>query len=215
MMNVYFLKFVLESDAAFGRGDGVAGIVDAEVQHDEWGCPYLGGRSLKGLLVLECAEILAALSDKSRWEKAARRLFGNPGSALGDNALLSIGDAQLPSDLRAAIAQDANAGREAVLESITALRRQTAMDEGGVPREHSLRTTRLVLRQTPFEAELYFAARPTESDLALLAACVKAFRRAGGGRNRGWGRLTAELLDTDHQPITDKYFAIFREGVGL
>jgi CRISPR/Cas system CSM-associated protein Csm3 (group 7 of RAMP superfamily) len=219
-MSTYLLRFELKSDATFGRGDGVAGVVDVEVQHDEWGCPYLGGRSLKGLLVCECAEILTALPEaiRLRWEKAAQRLFGNPGSTLEDSALLFIGDAQLPGDLRTAIAHDVQRGRirrEEVLESLTALRRQTAMDESGVPQEHTLRTMRVILRQTPFEAELRFAEKPTEDDLALLAACVKAFRGAGTGRNRGRGRLKAELLDTNHQQITDDCFAIFRKGVGV
>jgi CRISPR/Cas system CSM-associated protein Csm3 (group 7 of RAMP superfamily) len=219
-MKAYILKFVLESDATFGRGDGVAGVVDVEVQHDEWGCPYLGGRSLKGLLVCECAEILAALPEaiRPRWERAAQRLFGNPGSTLEDNALLFTGDARLPDDLCAAIAQDVQGGkvrREEVVESLTALRRQTAMDESGVPKEHTLRTMRVILRETPFEARLRFAETPNEDDLALLAACVKAFRRAGTGRNRGRGRLRAELLDASHQPITDVCFAVFRKGVGV
>lgn len=219
-MITYFLKFVLESDATFGRGDGVAGMVDVEVQHDEWGCPYLGGRALKGLLVNECAEILAALPEatRARWEQAAQRLFGNPGSTLEDNALLSISDAQLPADLRTAIARDVQKGkikREEVLESITALRRQTAMDETGVPEPHTLRTIRVLLRQTPFEAKLHFIEKPTEDDSALLSACVKAFRRAGTGRNRGRGRLTAELLDTSRQPVTDEHFAVFRKEVGV
>jgi CRISPR/Cas system CSM-associated protein Csm3 (group 7 of RAMP superfamily) len=219
-MSTYLLRFELKSDATFGRGDGVAGVVDVEVQHDEWGCPYLGGRSLKGLLVCECAEILTALPEviRPRWEKAAQRLFGNPGSTLEDSALLFIGDAQLPGDLRTAIAHDVQRGkirREEVLESLTALRRQTAMDESGVPQEHTLRTMRVILRQTLFEAELRFAEKPTEDDLALLAACVKAFRRASTGRNRGRGRLKAELLNTNHEQTTDDCFAIFRKGVGV
>ena len=217
-MSTYILRFVLESDAIFGRGDGVAGVVDIEVQHDEWGCPYLGGRSLKGLLVNECAEIWAALPEhiRPRWEQAAQRLFGNPGSTVEDSALLAIGNAQLPADLRRAIVRDIRRGRimpAEVLESITALRRQTAMDKSGVPLEHTLRTMRVILRGTPFEAKLFFAEEPTEDDLALLATCAKAFRRAGTGRNRGRGRLKAELLDASRQPITDKYFAIFRKGV--
>ena len=36
-MTRYILKIKLESEAAFGRGDGVAGLVDAEVQHDDYG----------------------------------------------------------------------------------------------------------------------------------------------------------------------------------
>jgi CRISPR/Cas system CSM-associated protein Csm3 (group 7 of RAMP superfamily) len=221
-MNTYILRFVLESDATFGRGDGLAGVVDVEVQHDEWGCPFLGGRALKGLLVSECAEILAALPDavKPRWQAAAQRLFGSPGSGQQDNALVSIGDARLPDDLRAAIRQDIEKENgslkpQEVLESITALRRQTAIDETGVPLEHTLRTVRVILRGTPFEACLNFSASPSQDDLALLAACVKAFRRAGTGRNRGRGRLKAELLDSSGRPITDEHFKVFREGVLL
>ena len=233
-MSTYILRFVLESDAAFGRGDGVAGVVDAEVQNDEYGCPYLGGRSLKGLLVNECSEIWATLPEnvRCRWDKSAQRLFGNPGSGLDDGASLDIGDAQLPADLRSAIIQDIQNAKMAyqneaerkqieakmckdVLESITALRHQTSIDETGVAREHTLRTIRVILRKTPFEAELHFRREPFEDDLALLAACIKAFRRAGTARNRGLGRLSAEILDASGHIITEKYFSIFREGITL
>lgn len=198
-MITYWLQFILESDTAFGRGDGVAGLVDAEVQHDQYGLPYLGGRTVKGLLVMECADILAALPDKQkkRWQKAAYRLFGRPGSTVDEQAQLMIGNAELPADLRRAIAGDIRRKvltREQVLESLTTLRRQTAMDESGVPKEHSLRTIRLVLRKTIFAAALRFMAPPHEDDLMLLTACVAAWRRAGTARNRGHGRLKARIL---------------------
>lgn len=89
------------------------------------------------------------------------------------------------------------------------------MEDSGVAKPQSLRTVRVILRQTPFEATLHFAEEPTEDNLALLAACVKAFRRAGTGVTRGRGRLTAELLDASHQQITGRYFAAFRLGVGV
>ena len=60
-MTKYILKITLESDAVFGRGDGVAGAIDTEVQHDQNGFPFLNGRTIKGLLVQECADILAAV----------------------------------------------------------------------------------------------------------------------------------------------------------
>lgn len=223
-MSTFFLRFTLESDATFGRGDGLAGAVDIEVQYDDWGCPFLGGRALKGLLVNECAEILAALPSmvRKRWEVAAQRLFGRPGSAEEDNALLAIGDAQLPEDLRLAIRYDIENKRfrpQEVLESITALRRQTAMEETGVPKEHSLRTIRVILRKTTFEARLDFLEPPSKpeqrpkDDLALLAACVKAFRRAGTGRNRGRGHLKAELLNEFRHLITNEHFHAFSKEV--
>ena len=55
------MEITLLSDVTFGRGDGVAGLIDAEVEHDEYGMLYLRGRTLQGLLVEECANIFMRL----------------------------------------------------------------------------------------------------------------------------------------------------------
>jgi CRISPR/Cas system CSM-associated protein Csm3 (group 7 of RAMP superfamily) len=221
-MNGYRLRLHLLSDATFGRGDGVAGVVDAEVQHDPTGLPYLAGRTLKGLLGAECADIVFAVksakpAQETRWAAAAERLFGKRGGALDGEANLRLGPAQLPDDLRSRVAQDVGAGqitRSEVLESITALRRQTAMDPvTGAPLENTLRAMRVILRETPFEAQLSFQQTPSDDERALLAACVKALRRAGTGRNRGRGKLTADLFDADGNLVTEMYFALFRKAV--
>jgi CRISPR/Cas system CSM-associated protein Csm3 (group 7 of RAMP superfamily) len=220
-MKTYTLKLTLFSDATLGRGDGVAGLVDAEVEHDRNGMPYLHGRALKGLLVEECANILFALGefppheqiDLDRWCQAAHVLFGRPGSTEADNAGLHVGDARLPADLCSAVAADLEAQTYTsvdVLDSLTAIRRQTAMDESGVPEPGSLRAMRVVLRETPFEAELHFTSDPTDDALALLAACVMALRRVGTGRNRGRGRVKAYLNDAE---TTQRYFACFQQEV--
>jgi hypothetical protein len=222
-MSDYRLHITLLSDATFGRGDGVAGVVDAEVQHDEHGLPYLAGRGLKGLLGAECSDLVYALrqarnDQADRWERAGLRLFGRSGGGLAGEALLRVGPAQLPADLRAAIARDVRERqltRGEVLETLTAVRRQTAMDPvEGTPKDETLRTVRVILRGTVFEADLGFTSLPESDDLALLAACVKALRRGGTGRGRGRGRLAAELLDADGRPVTETYFAEFRKAVG-
>jgi len=216
-METYILSITLESDATFGRGDGVAGLVDAEVEHDGYGMPYLRGRTLKGLLSEECANILFALGEcASHWYEAAQRLFGRPGSKIADKANMRVGNASLPDGLRAAIVADVDADRyreDDVLESLTAIRRQTAVDESGVPDEGSLRAMRVVLRQTAFEARLSFAKPPTQDDLALLSACVLALRRVGTGRNRGRGRVTARLFDAGGEDVTQTHFTRFEEVV--
>lgn len=221
-MKEYTLKLELLSDATFGRGDGVAGLVDVEVQHDAYGLPYLGGRALKGLLGAECDDLVFALEragQGTRWQAAAERLFGQSGATAQGWAGLRIGPAQLPDDLRAAIVWDVDNGRltrAEVLETLTTLRRQTAMDPvTGAPRKETLRSLRLILRRTTFAARLTFAQEPSADDLALLAATVKALRRVGTGRNRGHGRLRAELLDATGQPVTDTLFETFRKAVGV
>lgn len=215
-MTTYWLKFTLMSDATFGRGDGVAGFVDTEIQHDDSGLPYLNGRTLRGLLNYECADILFALKQQGkmeRWIEAAQHLFGNRGSAAADLSAMRVGEARLPQDLRQAVEAEVNnktLTKEQVLASLTAIRRQTAVDESsGAPDDNSLRAERVILRQTPFEAELRFTGQPDDKDLALLAACVKAFRRAGSGRNRGRGELTAHLCDADGTDITETHFEQF------
>jgi CRISPR/Cas system CSM-associated protein Csm3 (group 7 of RAMP superfamily) len=222
-MKTIWLKITLKSDTTFGRGDGVAGLVDAEVQHDENGLPYLGGKTLKGLLGTTCDEILNSPATSSYiWTQSRNRLFGAPGSGVEEAAGLHVGHALLPEDLRQTIAYSVYYGRldpKDVLASLTTLRRQTAMDAGtGAPLQETLRTMRVIVRETPFISRLNFKREPEKTDLALLAACVKALRRAGTGRNRGRGRLIAELYEVypgvvDSQPVTDSYFAHFQEAL--
>jgi len=226
-MKTYWLCFSLLSDATFGRGEGLAGLVDQEVDHDGYGLPYLKGRTLKGLLNEECANILYALERQAaymrRWREAAQRLLGGPGSTLTDDAQLRVGYALLPSDLRWEVrkvlqAKGALLKAADVLGSLTAIRRQTAVDEKtGVPDEHTLRAMRVILRETPFEARLTFTSNPEPDDLPLLAACILALRRAGTGRNRGRGRLQACLCANEEnhpgRDITHEQFKAFVQEV--
>lgn len=217
------IHITLKSDATFGRGDGVVGLVDEEVEHDAaTGLPFLRGRTLKGLLAEECANILYALRQQNspayaQFERAARFLFGQPGSTSEDEAKMHVGPALLPKAMRDAI--EADIRREAlrpteVLESLTAIRRQTAVDEEtGAPEEGSLRSMRVVLRDTPFVAELHFDKDPDQTAKALLVACVLSLRRAGTGRNRGRGRLAARLYDGQGNDITGECFEHFRRLV--
>ncbi|MEA3395843.1 MAG: hypothetical protein U9R05_00075 [Chloroflexota bacterium] len=213
-MQTYKLKITLLSDTTPGRGDGVAGFVDVEVEHDRYGMPYLRGRSLKGLLVEEWANLRFALEQAGvalkDWDKAAYTLFGRPGSTLDDGAALHVGHARLPADLRQAISADIRAkkyGADDVLESLTAVRYQTAIEPNGRPAEHSLRAMRVIRRETVFEATLRFPAQPSDNALALLSACTHAVRRLGTARNRGRGRVKMRLYDSKARPITEQHFA--------
>jgi hypothetical protein len=219
------IHFILKSDATFGRGDGVAGLVDEEVEHDtKTGLPFLRGRTLKGLLVEECANLLFALKRQNstavdQLQQAALFLFGQAGGTLADEvAKMHVGAARLPQELCDAVRAEIKANCLAstdVLESLTAIRRQTAVDEQtGAPDEGSLRSMRVVLRQTPFVACLDFTENPDADSLALLAACVLSFRRAGTGRNRGRGRLSARLCDEEGNDLTGMHFTHFQQLTG-
>lgn len=214
-MTNYKLEITLKSDTIFGRGDGLAGLVDIEIQYDSFGCPYFSGKTLKGILVEECAEIVNCFSQiDEKWNTAANHLFGSPGSDHKDT-ILSIGNAQLPQDLRHAIRyalQENFLTQDEILSSLTSIRQQTAMDESGVPLEHSLRSSRAILKDTTFEAELLFLEDPNPEDKALLAACVRATRRIGTEKTRGYGNVKCNLKQ-DKESCTQEWFNLLNSEV--
>lgn len=223
----YRVRLELESDATFGRGSGIPGLVDQEVVLDRYGCPYLHGRTLKGLLNEVCSEVLYNLEAHNhqataKMMEAANRLFGRPGSTLHGQGILRIGHAHLPEDLRSAIRHAVNNNRWTpgnVTESLTTVRYQTALDVGGAPDPHTLRSVRVILRKTIFHADLYLPTTVTEVEMGILSACVKGLRRAGTARNRGRGRLTASIEDGSGQNLSEQWFQdhfqsqIYREEV--
>jgi CRISPR/Cas system CSM-associated protein Csm3 (group 7 of RAMP superfamily) len=205
-MTETILTLKLLSATTFGRGDGVAGLIDCEVGHDSDGFPFLRGRALKGLLREASEELVFALAD-DRWKEVLVSLFGREGSGPEGQGQLHVGDAQLPEDLRELVRgarrlmHDTQFHPDEVLAGITGIRRQTAMNEYGAPRHGSLRSLRVVLRGTIFESKLTIDTSrkdqlaTIDDQMTLLACSALALRAAGTGRNRGRGRLHATLRD--------------------
>src|SRR5580704_639967 len=100
------LEFELLSAATFGRGDGLPGVVDAEVEHDQHGFPFLRGRGLRGLLAEEMRGLiyLLDLEDEPRWRSACDRLLGTDGAMLHQSGIMRVSDATLPKPVRQLIA---------------------------------------------------------------------------------------------------------------
>jgi hypothetical protein len=213
------LEITLLSDTTFGRGDGVVGLVDEEIEHDaQTGLPIIRGRTLKGLLVEACADILYALGNPETWTKEAEWLFGKSGSDLSSQAHMRIGRAELPSDLVRYVQHKVKKKEQTaaqVLESLTSVRRQTAVDEArfGVPQDRSLRSARVLMRGLTLSAPLAFDQTPTDRQLALLAACAAGVKRGGSGRNRGRGRLRVALKGA--QQSHEKLLKFFGKEIGV
>jgi hypothetical protein len=214
-MNKYKLKIKLLSDTTFGRGDGVAGIIDQEVEHDSYGLPYLRGRTLKGLLSEECDNLIHTLTDNQKyWRDLTCKLFGISGSGLNIMAAVHIGDARLPSDLQQAVAhaiQENNLTSQQILSSLTSIRKQTAISaETGVAEAKSLRSARVVIRDLDFTSDLLFETETVEEDmLTLLAVSTLSLRHLGSGRNRGRGHVQCTLHDVEGNDITQNYIHRF------
>lgn len=211
----YQFTIKLLSDTTFGRGDGVAGLLDQEVEHDAAGLPYLRGRTLKGLVSETCENLIEQFStaEKSRWQAIANRLFGTLGSTAGTIAAAHFGDACLPTVLHDAIAyqisQKSLTATEA-LGALTTIRRQTAIDPNtGAPDKGSLRAARVICRNHTFTADVQFEQAPTDDMRSLLAMGAVGLRRIGSGRNRGRGHVRCSLHSAPEGDITLQCLAPF------
>lgn len=206
------ITITLKSASTFGSGNGVAGLVDREIEHDEYGFPFLRGKTLKGLLAESAENVAFALENEDEtlpWHTAKHTIFGTGGAGLKERGILHIEDAQLPEALRAEILK-AGWKKEDVLYSLTGIRRQTSINEHGAPDHATLRSMRVLLPGVTLEANISFDREPSDMELQLLTSAVLDFRHAGTGRNRGRGWLSAELDDTQ---VTQKLFAAFGKAI--
>ncbi|NLI82932.1 MAG: RAMP superfamily protein [Deltaproteobacteria bacterium] len=195
MSPVGFIEIELLSDAAFSRGEGTAGVVDIEVEHDDLGLPFLGGKTIRGLLRDSWLSMRGCFPEL---DEAGERVFG-PEADVEERSILRIGDAVVDEETRRWI--EAAEKRQnnpltpvEVLEALTDIRRQTSEERRtGAPAETTLRSVRVVIRGLKLRAPLYWFREPTEADIRVLALAVLATRHAGLGRSRGRGHICMSL----------------------
>jgi len=195
----------LLSDATFSRGEGTAGVVDIEIEHDEFGLPFMGGKTLHGLLRDGWLSMEGSFPEL---RSAADRIYGPPGD-LAETSILRIGDAELERAVKEWVAWSVRRKHNPlspgqILAALSDIRAQTSEErESGAPAETTLRSTRVVLRGLLFISPLTWLAEPTTDDLRCLALGVLAARHAGLARHRGRG-LVRLALDGDHE-MTHRY----------
>ncbi|GAA5530184.1 RAMP superfamily CRISPR-associated protein [Herpetosiphon gulosus] len=208
-MTSYYLKIELKSDATFGRGDGIAGLVDVEVEQDSFGLPYLRGRTLKGLWREECENLIAVHPNGEALQRACNTLFGIGGSTTKATGLLQVGDACLPDPVRVAV-QQAQLKPHEVLTSLTGVRRQTKIDDEGIADDYTLRAMRVILRTTTFISPITCPSLSQAQEAILLAGCY-ALRHLGTSRNRGRGEVECRLFDQRGNPLDSTRLRQFTE----
>lgn len=194
------MKLIMEllSDALPGSGEGLAGIIDADVNYDDCGLPYIPAKRLKGIL-REAALDLCDVGKLTETQLAT--LFGKRGEMRGTAFRLS--DGYLPDypQLRAFLKECSKNEqcqkeygsvfhRQAVLDFYSYTRSQTAIeDEGesvGVAKEHSLRTFRVLKKGLTFGFECESLSKDDLEKLNLICAVT---RRFGSSRTRGLGAI--------------------------
>ena len=198
------IRIKLLSDTCIGGGTGLGSLIDTDVEHDEFGFPYIPARRLKGLLRESAVEAMEDYQEAVS-QKTIDDLFGTEGDSDGQ---MKIRNAYLEnyvalSEEVKAINEDSSDSfhldPDSVLNYYSIVRHQTAIDKDGIAKDDSLRAIRVVRKGNVFEAECELPSE-YEKELSLICCGV---RHMGINRTRGFGAVEVTLVP-DKAPAEGK-----------
>lgn len=185
-------------------GSGKADVVlDSEAVHDKYGMPFFPGKRFKGLLYESALELVEISGGAWFAEDEVNALFGHGSS---DTVALRIDNLTLPDYekkqeqwqyLQETFPELFD--KDALWESYTSIRYQTAIDENGIADDGSLRNLRVVDADL-MDADLKFTGsisllQDVPKAQEILAKALLNLRYAGAKRNRGCGHIRCRLMD--------------------
>ena len=200
-MGRYNFKIKLLSDTIIGSAEGFSSTTDNDVIFDEVGLPYIPARRIKGIL-RDSAEELQEMFQQSGidWDFNIEEIFGAIGTT-NSPTRFHLSNFFLPEYketkeyLKKCIEKKQfGLSPNSIINFFCSLRNQTSIDkEKGTAKKHSLRTSRVVNKGYEFWGEANFDDKHKEI-MGLICANT---RRMGTKRNRGFGRISIQLFNTD------------------
>lgn len=202
-MKRYTIRLELISPALIGSGEGFGAIIDTDIVFDESGIPYIPSKRIKGCLrdsAEELCEMFQSSGINLLSEELINSVFGEPGSETPAPVYFSNLYLQDYPEMRQWLEYlkgkyNKYITREAVISRYTELRQQTAIEENGTAKEHSLRTIRVAKKGLIFQGDIDME-EDNPSFLRVLFFACKNLRRIGTKRNRGFGEVMCEFYDS-------------------
>ena len=192
-----------------GAGTGRGTYIDSDVVFDDYGLPFFTAKRFKGLLRESAVEVLEMLQtanlEKMFAENIAEVTFGSKIKPAG----IRIDDLYIKNHreivkwldyIKQEHPQFLN--KESIMNAFTEVRQQTAINDAGYAKKNSLRTIRVIKPKQSFcgNIEIVNTAKRNEIEALLALACMN-LKRAGSGRNRGWGEINCVLSTDDGKDL--------------
>ena len=195
------LKIELQSDLICGIGEGWGNIIATFVVYDSYGFPYIPAKRVKGLLREACLELdemgvnVTPLTNK---------IFGSD-SAEGSDLVLTNAVLSNVDDMKLYI-DNCNPDEKKELNILniinyyTNVRCQTAIDDNGIAKENSLRSSRAITRGHIFFADIIFK----DDYKSVLENCCAVVHHMGLNRTRGFGDVRLSLDESKDAKNNDE-----------
>lgn len=192
------LLFELLSDTCISSGESIAGIIDVEVEFDEYGIPFIPAKRLKGVL-REAAEDINLICD-GKYSDCIDDIFGKPGKCIPGNMILENGRLEDYKEIVDIVRRGKTSkeygilfNEEFIKDNFTYIRSQTAIDEDGVAKVNSLRNIRVLKKGLKF----LFNLEIEKEYVQFLNEVCKMVRHIGLNRTRGLGEVKLSLVEDD------------------
>lgn len=213
------LTFDLLSYWHAGSGRGADALADTVVITDEYGLPYLPGKTVKGLVrdVMEraaAASIVSAAAVTAYFGSASAGLQESSSAEAADQNMdaatewqdrqleasryktkvgqLSFGSATLPERWRR-WARGANEGeRQGVVQELFTHVASTSMDADGVAQDHTLRVSQVTV---PMQLKARVEGPDDGAWARDMKTALPLLRNLGTRRFRGYGRVSVSMED--------------------
>ena len=180
-----------------GSGEGGV-LVDSDVVFHPSGFPMIPARRLKGLLRESMTEVLE-ITGAANVDGTIQQWFGKGGDDYANGIISRMGNGYVApwKEIKAALSKGENPGKDAIVAYTTTEVQQTALDENGIAKKHSLRTYRVVNPQEGFhfEAAIQCSSSLSADEQRLLQQAVQNLRFMGSRRNRGLGQVACSLSE--------------------
>lgn len=194
-----------------GSGSGRSSLIDSDIVFDDYGLPFFPARRLKGLLRESTAEVLEMLEQAGLKHYISLTIEDIFGCSHSPSAIRVYN--LYPKDYKNTVKCLKYVGqefapilnKEAVMNAVTDIRQQTAINEEGYAKENSLRTIRVLNPNFCFQGEIeILESEQREQMVTLLALACQNLKRAGSGRNRGWGDISCRLYSVEGNDLGQK-----------
>lgn len=182
----------LKSDLISGSGTGWSNIVDNDITYDQYGFPYIPAKRIKGLL----KEAAYELEQFNYFKKGkSEELFGNDDKQ-GHHFILYNATLENITEMQHEILNLKNEYHKyvhpiAVLNHYTNIRYQTAIDDKGIAKENTLRSSRAVAKGFKFYAKMEY----DQNDEKDIEDCINMIHHMGINRTRGFGEVDLSIID--------------------
>lgn len=190
----------LKSDLISGSGASWGNVIDNDITYDQYGFPYIPAKRIKGLLK-EAAYELEQFGYFSNGK--SEELFDND-EKQGHHFVLYNATLENINEMQNEI-NHLNENYQkyihpiAVLNHYTNIRYQTAIDDNGIAKKNTLRSSRAIAKGFKFYAKMEYNL----DDEKDIEDCIKIIHHMGINRTRGFGEVNLSIIDD--KSIDNKY----------